>query len=49
MAVPGQVTSDQSVACHRVIRDWQGTLVTTGAEVIEHLSPVGATLVPTPG
>jgi DNA processing protein len=47
MAVPGPVTSDQSVGCHRIIRDWQGTLVTTAAEVIEHLSPVGATLDPT--
>jgi DNA processing protein len=47
MAVPGPVTSDQSVGCHRIIRDWQGTLVTTAAEVIEHLSPVGATLEPT--
>ena len=44
MAVPGPVTSDQSAGCHRIIRDWQGTLVTTAAEVIEHLSPVGATL-----
>ena len=43
MAVPGPVTSDQSAGCHRIIRDWQGTLVTTAAEVIEHLSPVGAT------
>jgi DNA processing protein len=47
MAVPGPVTSDQSAGCHHIIRDWQGTLVTTAAEVIEHLSPVGATLVPT--
>jgi DNA processing protein len=44
MAVPGPVTSDQSAGCHRVIRDWQGTLVSTAAEVIEHLSPVGATI-----
>jgi DNA processing protein len=44
MAVPGPVTSDQSAGCHHIIRDWQGTLVTTAAEVIEHLSPVGATL-----
>jgi DNA processing protein len=44
MAVPGPVTSDQSAGCHRIIRDWQGTLVTTAAEVIEHLSPIGATL-----
>jgi DNA processing protein len=48
MAVPGPVTSDQSAGCHRIIREWQGTLVTTAAEVIEHLSPVGATLEPTP-
>jgi DNA processing protein len=46
MAVPGPVTSDQSAGCHRIIRDWQGTLVTTAAEVIEHLSPIGATLTP---
>ena len=46
MAVPGPVTSDQSAGCHRIIRDWQATLVTTAAEVIEHLSPVGATLEP---
>jgi len=44
MAVPGPVTSDQSAGCHRIIREWQGTLVTTAAEVIEHLSPVGADL-----
>jgi DNA processing protein len=44
MAVPGPVTSDQSAGCHHIIRDWQGTLVTTAAEVIEHLSPVGTTL-----
>jgi DNA processing protein len=47
MAVPGPVTSDQSAGCHRIIRDWQATLVTTAAEVIEHLSPIGATLEPT--
>jgi DNA processing protein len=49
MAVPGPVTSEQSAGCHHIIRDWQGTLVTTAAEVIEHLSPVGATLEPTHG
>jgi DNA processing protein len=47
MAVPGPVTSDQSAGCHRIIREWQGALVTTAAEVIEHLSPIGATLEPT--
>ena len=41
MAVPGPVTSDLSAGCHQVIREWQGTLVTSAAEVIEHLSPVG--------
>ena len=44
MAVPGPVTSDLSAGCHHIIREWQGTLVTSAAEVIEHLSPVGATL-----
>jgi DNA processing protein len=47
MAVPGPVTSDQSAGCHRIIREWQGTLVTTAVEVVEHLSPVGTTLEPT--
>jgi len=45
MAVPGPVTSDLSAGCHQVIREWQGTLVTSAAEVIEHLSPVGVPLV----
>ena len=42
MAVPGPVTSDLSAGCHHVIREWQGVLVTSAAEVMEHLSPVGA-------
>jgi DNA processing protein len=42
MAVPGPVTSDLSAGCHQIVREWQGTLVTSAAEVIEHLSPVGA-------
>ena len=42
MAVPGPVTSDLSAGCHQIIREWQGTLVTSAAEVIEHLSPVTA-------
>ena len=41
MAVPGPITSDLSAGCHQVIREWQGALVTSAAEVIEHLSPVG--------
>jgi DNA processing protein len=44
MAVPGPVTSDLSAGCHQVIREWQGMLVTSAAEVIEHLSPVGVPL-----
>jgi DNA processing protein len=42
MAVPGPVTSGLSAGCHQIIREWQGVLVTTATEVIEHLSPVGA-------
>ena len=42
MAVPGPVTSDLSAGCHHIIREWQGTLVTSAADVIELLSPVGA-------
>jgi DNA processing protein len=49
MAVPGPVTSDLSVGCHQVIREWQGTLVTSAAEVIEHLSPVGDLPAAAPG
>jgi DNA processing protein len=40
MAVPGPVTSDLSAGCHHIVREWQGTLVTSAAEVIECLSPV---------
>jgi DNA processing protein len=40
MAVPGPVTSDLSAGCHQIVRDWQGTLVTSAAEVMEHLSPI---------
>jgi len=42
MAVPGPVTSDLSAGCHYLIREWQGTLVTSAAEVIECLSPIAA-------
>jgi DNA processing protein len=42
MAVPGPVTSDISAGCHRIIRDWQGMLVASAAEVVEYLSPIGA-------
>jgi DNA processing protein len=57
MAVPGPVTSDLSAGCHQIIRDWQGTLVTTATEVVELLSPVtgppsgatGTAAIPGPG
>jgi len=42
MAVPGQITSDTSVGCHYIVREWQAVLVTSADEVMEHLSPVGA-------
>ena len=49
MAVPGPVTSDLSAGCHQVIREWQGMLVTSAAEVIEHLSLVGEPTAAEPG
>jgi DNA processing protein len=52
MAVPGPITSDLSAGCHHIIREWQGTLVTGAAEVIECLSPVAAApphALPVPG
>lgn len=49
MAVPGPVTSDLSAGCHQVIREWEGTLVTSAAEIVEHLSPVGELLAAEPG
>jgi DNA processing protein len=49
MAVPGPVTSDLSAGCHHIIREWQGTLVTSAAEVTENLSPVGAIVPAGPG
>jgi DNA processing protein len=42
MAVPGPVTSDLSAGCHSVIRDWQGTLVTSAEEAVEALDRIGA-------
>jgi DNA processing protein len=42
MAVPGPVTSDLSAGCHHIITQWQGALVTSAADVIELLAPVGA-------
>jgi DNA processing protein len=42
MAVPGPVTSDLSAGCHRVIRDWHATLVTSASDVIDCLSQADA-------
>jgi DNA processing protein len=42
MAVPGPITSELSAGCHTVIREWQGMLVTSAADVIEYLSPLGS-------
>jgi DNA processing protein len=42
MAVPGPITSELSAGCHTVIREWQGMLVTSATDVIEHLSPLGS-------
>ncbi|MBU4187997.1 MAG: DNA-processing protein DprA [Propionicimonas sp.] len=41
MAVPGQVTSANSVTPHRLIREAEATLVSSPAEVLELLSPLG--------
>jgi DNA processing protein len=40
MAVPGPVTSELSAGCHTVIREWQGMLVTSAADVVEYMSPL---------
>ena len=40
MAVPGPVTSRQSVGCHTIIREWGATCVTCAADVIEMLTPL---------
>jgi len=47
MAVPGPVTSAQSAGCHRIIREWGATCVTRAADIIEMLSPIGASEAPT--
>lgn len=43
MAVPGPVTSAQSAGCHRIIREWGGALVTSAADVVDMLGPLGDT------
>ena len=49
MAVPGPVTSAQSAGCHRIIREWGASCVTSAADIIEMLSPVSAVATPAPG
>jgi DNA processing protein len=41
MAVPGPVTSATSAGCHALIHDQGATLVTSAADVLDCLSPVG--------
>lgn len=41
MGVPGAVTSASSEGVHRLLRDGAATLVTSGAEVLEMVAPVG--------
>lgn len=40
MAVPGPVTSAQSAGCHRIMRDWAASCVTSAADIVELLSPL---------
>jgi DNA processing protein len=48
MAVPGPVTSAQSAGCHRIIREWGATCVTSAADIIEMVSPLSAADAPAP-
>ena len=41
MAVPGPVTSGTSTGCHRILREWDATCVTSAAEVIEQVGLIG--------
>ncbi len=41
MAVPGPVTSAQSAGCHELIREWDAVCVTSAADVIELITPLG--------
>ena len=43
MAVPGPVTSDLSAGCHHIIRNWRGSLVTGGGDVIDAITAAGTT------
>jgi DNA processing protein len=49
MAVPGPVTSLQSAGCHELIRDWGATCVTSAADVIELIVPLGESEAGAPG
>lgn len=40
-AVPGPVTSDRSVGCHRLLRDHGAVLVRDASDVIDMLQPMG--------
>ncbi|MBK0867472.1 DNA-protecting protein DprA [Saccharopolyspora sp. HNM0986] len=42
MALPGPVTSANSVGCHDMIRSGKGVLVTSTAQVLEMINPLGA-------
>lgn len=48
MALPGPVTSATSVGCHRLLRDHREStvLVTSAADVVEEIGPVGALATP---
>jgi DNA processing protein len=41
MAVPGPVTSDASVGCHEIIRDWGAVCVTGTMQVLEQVAVAG--------
>jgi DNA processing protein len=41
MAVPGPVTSAQSAGCHKIIRDWNATLVTSTTDILAMVTPIG--------
>jgi DNA processing protein len=49
MAVPGPVTSLQSAGCHELIRDWGAVCVTSAADVIELVAPLGESDAGAPG
>jgi DNA processing protein len=48
MGVPGPVTSATSRGVHDLLREMHAMLVTTAAQVVEQLSPMGEALTPRP-